>query len=798
VSRGAVIDFLPFALGSGLALAAGLASAARRPHWIIEHPVVVLVLLGLVTLGAGAAIVRLDPPGLRIELDPSSEPLLPSRDPGQQVYRESVLDFGSDDIYVVAMQTENLFTAQNLEALRRVTDAIRQLPGVRGAESLTDVYAFRWDAQEQWVEVGKFIDDVPDSAAELGRLREEALSDPLYPKALVSHDGRTAAVNVTFETMTDREFVERDLDGRITSILAAEATDGRRFYVSGRPHIRSEAHHLMIHDLVLLIPIAVAVAAALMWFMTGSLRGTLIPLGACLTGTIWAFGAMALLGVDLNIITLVLGPMLICVGSVYGIHVLARHEAIALETYDREEAARRTLEYTRLPVLIAGLSTCMGFGALLLSDVRATHELGIFSVFGVASTMLLSLTGIPAALALVPLEACAASDKPLYEARTRASARIGRGLDAALGVVGSLGARFPGAALAGWALLALLAAALIPSIVIDTDYLTVFDPDTRVRRDFARVNELLAGAVPIYVVFQGEREGAFREPALLRTLEAIQSDLERVDGVSQVLSAVDLVRIANRAIEEGRPEAERIPATRPAVAEAIFTIPKEKLRRFATSNHSSANLVVRTGSLGSAAVRDLESRIREVLARNPLPPGLRADVTGNAILINRSADGIAGNQIAQVSFAAATILLLVWSAFRSLRMALLSMVPNVVPVLIFFGALGAGAATLSVATSLIGCIALGIAVDDTVHFLVAYNRDRWAGRSPEAAAVHCVRSVGRPIALTSVMLIVGFMTLFVSGFATLREFGYLTAMTMAICLSTDLGLLPALLTRARI
>jgi hypothetical protein len=130
-------------------------------------------------------------------------------------------------------------------------------------------------------------------------------------------------------------------------------------------------------------------------------------------------------------------------------------------------------------------------------------------------------------------------------------------------------------------------------------------------------------------------------------------------------------------------------------------------------------------------------------------------------------------------------------------MALIAMAPNIAPVLIFFGILGAGVAPLSLPTSLIGSIALGIAIDDTMHYLVAYRTARAQGLDPPAAATHCIRQVGRPIIMTRVMLIVGFLVILASGFATLREFGYLTALTMAICLSTDLVLLPALLVRTR-
>jgi hypothetical protein len=123
----------------------------------------------------------------------------------------------------------------------------------------------------------------------------------------------------------------------------------------------------------------------------------------------------------------------------------------------------------------------------------------------------------------------------------------------------------------------------------------------------------------------------------------------------------------------------------------------------------------------------------------------------------------------------------------------IAMLPNVVPVLVFFGMLGLGAAPLSIPTSLIGSIALGIAVDDTMHFLVAYRTQRNQGEATADAVRRCIRQVGRPIFMTSVMLVAGFLVILASGFATLQEFGVLTALTMGICLSTDLLLLPALL-----
>jgi hydrophobe/amphiphile efflux-3 (HAE3) family protein len=784
-----------FLAAAVLVLGSGTALASFRPAWIVGYPRTVLAMLGALTLGVALLLVSFDPLALRIDVDASSKPMLPHRDAAQDIYRQATLDFGPDDIYVIAMETEDVFTVEEMTVLRDVSNGINALEGVSGIESLVDVYEYRYDFENDWLDFGRFMDRVPEEQEAYVALRSRALANLIYTKVVVSKDGRTAALNITFQAMDDGEFIRRDMDGQIRAILAEHATPERKFFVTGRPHIRTEAYHLLIRDMLVLLPIAVAVAAFLLWVMTGSIRGTFVPLASNLMSTFWVYGAMVLVGRDLNVITLVLGPMLICVGAVYGVHSLARYGEIAGSSPDSRTAALRTLEYTRAPVLMSGLTTMVGFGALLLANVPAVTELGAFAVFGVANVTLLSLTFVPAALALLPLRR---GDVELFGPRTNLSLVFRRVLDARLTNIGALCTRFPSQVLVFWVIASIGAVLIIPRIVIDTDYLSFFLEDSLVRTDFAAINRLLTGAVPIYVVANGTEEGTFREPAGMRAIARIQTELEAVEGVGQVLTAVDLVRLANEASHENDPNFATIPETRPALAELIFMLPKEKLGNFLNSNHSKSNLIVRTSRLGSAEIRALQDRMLAAIERANVPDHIETHVTGNSILINRSADGIAGNQTLQVGLAVTAIFILVTVVFRSAKLGLIAMAPNIVPVLLFFGALGAGAAPLSIPTSLIACIALGMAVDNTVHFLTTYQRERQAkGLSAAEAVNYCVRTIGRPIGTTSIMLVIGFLVITFSGFATLREFGYLTGTTMAICMSTDLGLLPALVTRLK-
>jgi predicted RND superfamily exporter protein len=206
-------------------------------------------------------------------------------------------------------------------------------------------------------------------------------------------------------------------------------------------------------------------------------------------------------------------------------------------------------------------------------------------------------------------------------------------------------------------------------------------------------------------------------------------------------------------------------------------------------------LLVRSDRLGSAALRELEDSIHRELDAEKLPEGVHGDVTGNAIRINRGADGIAGNQVSQLTLTIALCLVIVTLVFRSFGLGILAMPTNVLPVFLFYGALGAGVAPLSIPISLIGSVALGITVDDTSHYLQAFRHRRAEGVPAEKGVVDCTREVCRAMVVTSTMEITGFFVMIFSSFATLQQFGYLTAITMLLCLATDVFMLPALVVR---
>ncbi|HIG01396.1 MAG TPA: hypothetical protein EYQ66_08855 [Myxococcales bacterium] len=765
---------------------------AYRPQWVVLHPRGILMLVAVLTVLAGQALLDLNPPGLRIRIDPSSESLLALGDPVAELYREAVRDFGHDEIYAVALECPEVFHTDCLSSLERVSNRVAHLEGVRSVSSLVDATSLRWVESEEWIEIKPFIESVPEDRAILRELRHRALNDVVYRRTLVAEDAKAAALNIGFQEMDDAFFLASGLDDSITGILAGEVEPQQSYHVAGRPHTKVHVYNGIVRDLWLLIPLAIVLMGIVLWAFFRTLRGVVLPLGTALAANIWTFGAMAELGESLTLLSGMLGPLLLAIGSVYGVHVVARYDEEAREAPNPARAALVSLEQVRLPALIASLTTVIGFAALLITDVPAVFQLGLFAMLGIVASTLIALVGIPAALAIFPL--------PVYGPGVKGQGGQGPsgGLDVGLAKLARLVGRHSALALGVWVALGLGAVALLPHIEVDTDYLSYFAPDDPLRQDFEAVNRLLAGVVPIYVVIDGDGPGSFRDPDLVRAVDALEDRLSVVPGVSRTLSFNDMLGRLNRAFHADEPEAERVPDSRAAITELLFMLPKDDLTPFLTVDHSRANVIVRTGAVGSSAILELERKLQEVLDSHPLPRGAQARITGNAILLAHSADAITRAQPRSVGLAAVAIFGLITLALRSPGLGFVAMIPNLVPVLLFFGLLGAGLAPLSLPVSLIGSMALGIAIDDSAHFLVRYTRERRRGGDPIEAAMLCSRHVGRPIVITSVMLCLGFLVVTASRFATLQEFGFLSALTMGVCLATDLILLPAVLTRFRV
>ncbi len=658
-------------------LALGLLAPALAPAAIVQRRRAVLAVVAAVSVAATLVMLDLAAPGLRLSIDPSSDPLLPAGDPARASHARAVADFGDDEVYVVAVVCDAVFAAPCLDALERAGDRLARMEAVRSVSHLMDATHFAFDPELEQVDIVPFIEAVPTDPIELARLEREALADPVYQRILVSDDARTAALNVRFQDMDDGAFIAGRYDAAVVEVLEEELGGTRGFHIAGRPHVKVAVYEGIVSDLLRLGPLVAIAMWGVLFAAFGRLRAALLPIGVAAGAVLWTHAALVAAGEALDLITALLAPMLLAVASVYGVHVVARFDEARSQPRDAPTAALRALEEIRLPSLIACVTTVVGFGALMISDVPAVQRFGGFACIGILSATLLALTAVPALCATDSGAAGFGRSEP------------GR-LDAGLGWLADRVQRHAVAILAVSGVVIVASVALIPGIEIDTDQLSNFSAEHPVRLDFEAVNEGLAGAVPLYVAVEGAEPGALRQPALLESVATLQAALDRVTGVGRTISVLDSMRPLNRAFAAGDPAAERIPESRAGVSELYFMMPRDETSRLLTLDHSRANVVVRTGLVGSSALLGLSDRIDAVIAAHPLEAGARAELTGRALILARGADGLARSQPLGVVLATLAIAVLVSVSLGSVRLGLATMVPNVVPLIAFYGLMGPG------------------------------------------------------------------------------------------------------------
>jgi len=753
----------------------------RLVRWIPHHPTLVLGLVAVLSLGAFAASFDPETRSLRLRIDPSADRLLPDDSEARVFYERVRSIFGTDETLLIALRSDDAFSRESLERVERLTQRLSRLEGVHHVLSVTNAVDVR--SVDDDLEIAPFADPLPKDPSELAALRERVLSNPIYAGTLVSRDGRTAALVVYFADMTHQQYLESGLDTRIVALAEAERGDAELF-VTGGPHIRSETARVLLREAITIPLLVLGALGVVLALSFRTLRGVWVPLATIALALLWSIAGITLLGYELNAVTALVPPLLTTLGLSYAVHVTT--EA------DQESRARGTggaapvadaLARVALPVALTGGTTAIGFASLALSPLSAVREFGILSVLGVACTVLASLSFTPAVLALLPGPRGGRSET--RDAFARMVERVARF---------DLSHRGPIFVAAG--LVFALSLFGMRSVRVGSEQVSKFPADAPVRADFEAVNTQLGGANLLFVVLETDVPEGFMEPVNLEAIVALQRWLEAQPEVGVTTSLADYVALIYRGFNGNDPAFLRIPETKRTVSQLLLFGASEDLDGFVDGRFQTASVRVRAHVVDSDDVAALTRRIEGRLAE--LPGQLRASVTGTSVVFNRALTEIIRGQAMSVGAALLLIYAVLALMFVSLRIGLVALIPNVLPVAAYFGALGLFGVRLNPGTSLVAPMVLGIAVDDTIHYFARFIRDAKRLGDERRATTSALKAVGRPVTYTSIALCVGFLMLNASELRTQGELGNLAAFALAFAWATDFFLTPALCARLRI
>jgi uncharacterized protein len=766
----------------------------RFARWLAAKPWIVLAAALLLTLGLGFY-------AWQIRIESSFESVQPRHDPDVAYYQQIRQTFGSDDVVVVGLRTDDLFAPATLEKVHRVTVALEKLEGVEGVLSLTNTPDV---AANVFPRPPLLLPRFPPTPEDVAGLKARLFAVPFYRQNLVAEDWHGTAINVFLKPLSDAEYEALRIDERIAAILDAEQTPTDRFSFTGASHVARTAVAMMRADLLYFTPIAIVLVLLAFWISFRTKRGVLLPFLAVVMALVWTLGIMVLTRHAITLGTFVLPPLLVIVGSSYAIHVMARYYEQTETRSDRTEVVVRAFERVWVPLLISALVTVIGFGSLMVSRIPAIFDLGAFAVVGVLCLTASTLLGLPAALALMPVERVAHRAKggtPL--------------LDRLLGALAWAVAWAPRRILVLALVLLVVSLWGLRQIQVDADFLYFFSPRAQVRTDSETINQQIVGTNLFSIIVEGE-PGALKRWEVLKLVKDLQTYIETLPGITSTVSVVDYLELLesgtalNKASDEdivvtkgGKIRAAKPPKSfweRPRnlvpVLRTVAMFP-DTFTSAVTKDFSRANIMVRTRLSGSRAVEETLEKIRAYI-RTHFPLDLPTRLTGGLVLLTGTTSEIVAGQIESLSIALGVIFLVMSAMFLSFRIGLLAILPNLLPIFIFFGVMGWLGIRLNFGTSLIAAIALGIAVDSTVHYMSRLNLELKGESDQEAAISRAVRTVGIPIVYTTVALFLGFLTFAFSSFVPIQNFGILSAVTMFTSLFANLVLLPTMLGTTKI
>jgi len=749
--------------------------------------------LSVTLLMAAAIVIR------GIKFNGSLETLI-QKGGEQEFYNKVRSTFGDDHVIIVGLTTGDVFTSDFIKRLDRLTSDLDAVKGVTETQSLANIKAVR--RADGGLVLERLIPRDADDAV-LSRLRAEVTHDPLYAKNIISEDGRTAAINVFLapldEVQTRRvaEDVER---------IARSESAGDELLLAGVPIMDARGIHSMVRDMLVCSPVAALMCLVVFFLAFRSFWGAVLPVSALLMGLVWVLGVMSLLGTPITIATLSLPTTLMAVGGSYMFHVLNQYRistSAAAESIPAADHSRAELSVDARPaqraawhcglgfigpaVLVSGLATMAGFGALASSSIPTVRDMGLFETGGVLAMLMLTLTFIPAVLMILPCGSLGGVGSA-SRGRSRAFSRMLQNVTALILH------RRP----AVWAvtiILTVLIGAGLLRLVVNTDYLKIFPRSSETVQSAQKLHERLAGAAPVELVVSGPPNSIY-DPSFLNGVESLERFVRSRPDVDSAISVVDIVMRMNALLDSNAGAADTIPSDRVRV-ESIF--------RDYLSQEKSVSRLVDLGGSGSDAVvvlrtnvfssRDLKRLVTELdkWSRENLPAGMTVRATGSAILLNAASDAVGASQVSSLAIALTSIYLMMVVLFGSLVVGAIALIPNLLPILGFFGFLGWTGTPLDMTTSLVATAALGLAVDNAVHVIRRYRQCSGECRDEGSAMWQTMLRTGKPMILANVMLIGAFLIFVVSSFVPVRLAGVLWAVTITGCLAANLFFLPVLM-----
>lgn len=712
---------------------------------------------------------------LQVTITTDIKAFFPQDDERVIIYNRIDEEFGGAETIMLAVEADHIFKPSTLERLDDLTQKLEATPGIGSVMSLTNASEMR--LTDFGLETVPLMDGVPQTDAAAEAFGKKVLADDFYRGTVISDDA-TAALMVM---QLDYDATRSEVVQAVQEVVDAFATGEEGLFLTGTPVLNEVLVTAMQSDLMRLIPLVLLILAVVLFAYFRSLRGVLLPFLTVGLSLIWTLGLMGYMGKNLSPLSAVMPVILISLGNGYAIYVITRHHEES-RSQAAKEAAQRTLGILGIAVLMAGTTTVAGFLSNVGSSLTLMREFGLFTAFGVLSALVISLTVVPAILAILPRSKADRQDGKPKKIRFSPVNGLLKGLS-------RLSIERSRLVLGGTVVLVVLSIVGMTRLTSDSNFFNFFDPSSTARTAYELVKEKFGGSESVEIAVTGD----LKDPELLLAMDRIAEDMAQDVALTRAVSAVDVVERIDAAIAGDGTGPGAIPGSTELIAQYYLLAEMDAgglLSRFVNLDYTQGRIQARTSDTSPQGVAITTAAIQHSIEEH-LPQYAEARITGMVVLLDALSEMLVKSQIISLLLSFVTVFIIVRLLIRSWEGSLLAVTVIGVVTVANFGLMGWLGIPLDIVTVLISSIGVGVGVDFSIHIYSRFQEEMRGNLLWEQALRTSVTSTGRAVLTNVGGVIAGFALLTSSSFPPLRYFGILVTFSMAMAALGSLSLLPA-------
>jgi uncharacterized protein len=758
-----------------------------------------------------AAIVSQLP---KLTMDLSTEGFIHKSDPTRVDYDTFRDQFGRDELIILAIRSPEVFQATFLKKLKELhEDLYENVPYIEDITSLINARNTRGKKDELIVE--DLLEHWPKTPEDIAVIKQRSLDNQLYKNLLISEDSKMTTIVIQTQTYSSAGTGSDALDGFEDDAKNVNTTDDKQYltdeensevvaavnkvankyrspdfeiHIAGIAAVTHFLKHSMIKDVRRFLFLAFITVGAFLFIMFRRITGVVLPLLIVILSLVSTISLMAAFKAPIKLPTQILPSFMLAVSVGYSVHILAMFYHNFRKSRSREEAIVYSIGHSGLAVLMTAATTAGGLFSFSTSEVAPIADVGIFAGTGVLLAMVYTIILLPALLAIVPVK-IKKNKKDLSEDSA---------IDRFLAKIGRISTGHPYKILIISTVIITFSIAGIMKIRFSHDVLKWLPKNNSARIATEKIDKELRGSASLEIVLDTGKENGLYDPDILNRMEKTAAYLETLE-VGEVFagkawSVTTILKETNRALNENRKEFYAIPQNKKLIAQELLLFENsgsDDIEDFTDSQFSKARMMVKVPFVNAVAYTKFLKTVDDHFQK--IYPDVKITVTGMSALMFRTVVNAIASMSKSYIYALIVITILMILLIGRLRIGLLSMVPNLAPIITTLGIMGWLNIPMNLFTMLVGNIAIGLAVDDTIHFMHNFRRYFEESKDAKFAVMETLHTTGRAMLVTSCVLSIGFFIFMFATMVNLIHFGFLTGLAIILALLADYFIAPALL-----